>query len=217
MFTGIVEEVGTVLQLQRRGEDAVLTLQARQVLAGTQPGDSIAVNGVCLTVIDLGPACFRVDLSQETLARSTLGRLHRGAPVNLERALAVGGRLGGHFVQGHVDGTGVVQRVTGAGRGKVIRIQAPAEVLRYIVHKGFIAVDGMSLTVVDPDAGGFQVAFIPHTLAHSVAQFYRPGTQVNLEADILAKYAERLLAGQKTEDVDIFIIGLLTKQLRAEV
>lgn len=177
----------------------MLQIQARTVLEATKLGDSIAVNGVCLTVTALGRRDFSVDLSAETLRRSTLGVLRTGDPLNLERSLAFGGRMGGHFVQGHIDGTGLVQRVTSEGRGRVIRIQAPPQIIRYTVSKGYIAVDGMSLTVVEPDEQSFGVAFIPHTLAHSLAQHYRPGTAVNLETDVLGKYVERFLSARSGE------------------
>jgi riboflavin synthase len=199
MFTGIVEEVGAVVRIRRSGEDAVLQIRAQTVLGDTQLGDSIAINGVCLTVTELRSDGFSVDLSVETLHRTNLGKLRTGDPLNLERSLAMGGRMGGHFVQGHIDGTGTVQRVTPEGRGKRIRIAAPPEILRYAVPKGYIAVDGMSLTVVEPDETSFAVAFIPHTLAHSVAAHYRSGVTVNLEADILGKYVERFLTRQEPE------------------
>lgn len=177
----------------------MLQIQAQTVLEATKLGDSIAVNGVCLTVIALGSRDFSVDLSVETLRRSTLGTLRTGDPLNLERSLAFGGRMGGHFVQGHIDGTGSVQRVTTEGRGRIIRIQTVPAIIRYIVSKGFIAVDGMSLTIVDADEQSFGVAFIPHTLAHSVAQHYRLGTAVNLEVDVLGKYVERFLSARSEE------------------
>jgi riboflavin synthase len=136
---------------------------------------------------------FVVDLSAETLRRTNLGDLHPGSHVNLERSLSFGGRVGGHFVQGHVDGVGRVAEVKPEGLGKMVRFRAPAEVMRYIVSKGYVGVDGMSLTVVEPDAASFAVAFIPHTLAHTNAQFYRPGVHVNLEADVLGKYVEKFI------------------------
>lgn len=202
MFTGIVEEVGVVVRIRRSRADAVLQIRAQLVLEGCRPGDSIAVNGACLTVIALHGDGFSVDLSAETLRRSNLGNLLPGDPVNLERSLSTGGRMGGHFVQGHIDGTGVVQQVTAEGRGKMIRIAAPAAILRYTLPKGYIAVDGMSLTVVESTATHFAVALIPHTLGHSVARYYQLAVVVNLEADVLGKYVERFLTqrshGQST-------------------
>lgn len=193
MFSGIVEEVGTVVAWEPRGPGGTLTVQARRVLEGTRVGDSLAVNGVCLTVTRIGGDRFTVDVTPETLRRTNLGRLRAGMPVNLERALAVGDRIGGHFVQGHVEATGVVRRLQPEGNGVVITFTAPPEVLRYVVVKGFIAVDGVSLTVVDKLADGFTVSFIPHTLQHTIARHYQVGTVVNLEPDILAKYVEQLL------------------------
>jgi riboflavin synthase len=197
MFTGIVEELGRISRLRAGAEAAVLEIRAKKVLAGAEIGDSIAINGVCLTVTSLQQDGFCVDLSAETLRRTNLGVLHSGAHVNLERSLSFGGKMGGHFVQGHVDGTGAVARVMAEGEGKMIRFHAPSEVMRYVVPKGYIAVDGMSLTIVEPDEESFAVAFIPHTLAHTLAQFYRPGTTVNLEADVLGKYVEKFIAGRQ--------------------
>lgn len=199
MFTGIVEEVGTVARYARHGPDAVLQIRAQAVLENTQLGDSIAVNGVCLTVTALHQDGLSIDLSGETLRRSTLGNCQPGTRLNLERSLASNGRVGGHFVQGHIDGVGEVAQVTAEGRGKIIRITTASSLMRYVVVKGYIAVDGMSLTVIKPDAQSFAVAFIPHTLAHTVAQFYRPGTPVNLEVDVLGKYVERFLADRRPE------------------
>ncbi len=197
MFSGIVEEVGTVQRWLRRGDSASLTIRAGQVLEGTRLGDSIAVNGTCLTVTRLSGDTFSVDLTPETLRRTNLGLLLPGDPVNLERSLAVGSRIGGHFVQGHVDGVGQVRTLRREGASVVIGFSAPPEVMRYVVVKGFIAVDGMSLTVVDRLEDGFTVAIIPYTLEHTIAGNYRVGTVVNLEADILGKYVERLLEGRR--------------------
>jgi len=194
MFSGIVEEVGTVIAWEPRGPGGTLTVQAQRVLEGTRVGDSLAVNGVCLTVTHIARDRFTVDLAPETLRRTNLGRLRAGSPVNLERALAVGDRIGGHFVQGHVEATGVVRRLRPEGDAVMITFTAPPVVLRYVVVKGFIAVDGVSLTVVDKLSDGFTVSFIPHTLQHTIARHYRAGTVVNLEPDILAKYVEALLS-----------------------
>ena len=199
MFTGIVEEMGKARRLERRGISAVLEVAAQQVLEGTRIGDSICVNGACLTVVEAAAGHFAVDLAPETLRRTNSGALRPGIPVNLERALAVGARMGGHFVQGHVDGTGTVRALRQEGEAVVVTFDAPPEVMRYVVPKGYIAVDGMSLTVVDRLAAGFTVSFIPHTLASTVAGAYRVGTAVNLEADILGKYVERLLLERERE------------------
>ncbi len=193
MFSGIVEEIGQVVRAEHREGLSVLEIAARQVLEGTRVGDSIAVNGVCLTVTHRTPTTFTVEVTPETLRRTNLGRLSAGAAVNLERSLAVGAHIGGHFVQGHVDDVGVVQALEPDGDSCLMTFTAPERVLRYVVPKGFIAVDGVSLTVVDRLPDGFTVAFIPFTLAHTIAGTYREGTVVNLEADILGKYVAHLL------------------------
>ncbi len=199
MFSGIVEEVGEVASIRRRGEIIELAIAARRVLDGTQLGDSIAVNGTCLTVTRLTGSRFTVELSPETLRRTNLGDLQPEAGVNLERSLAVGERIGGHFVQGHIDGTGQVLSLTPEGESVLMRFTAPPSVMRYVVPKGYIAIDGMSLTVVERDADSFTIAFIPYTLAHTIAGGYRVGHVVNLEADILGKYVERFLADRPAE------------------
>jgi riboflavin synthase len=200
MFSGIVEEIGRVRRLERRGASAVLEVTAKQALEGTRVGDSISVNGACLTVTKITTDYFSADLAPETLQRTNLGRLRPGAGVNLERGLAVGARMGGHFVQGHVDDVGAVRALRPEGEAAIITFSAPPTVMRYVVTKGFIAVDGMSLTAVDRLADGFTVSFIPHTLAHTVAGSYQVGTQVNLEVDILGKYVERFLLARETAE-----------------
>ncbi len=196
MFTGIVEEVGRIRSLARRGEIAVVEVAARVVPVGLAVGDSVAVQGACLTAVAVGPGGFTVELAPETLRRTNLGLPAAGDPVNLERALAADGRMGGHFVQGHVDATGEVVGVDPEGEARLVAFQAPEAVLRYVVPKGFVAVDGVSLTVVDVSPGGFTISYIPHTLAHTTAGTYRVGTRVNLEPDILGKYVEHLLAAR---------------------
>lgn len=197
MFCGIVEEVGEVQAVLERGQMVELTIAARKVLEDTRQGDSIAVNGTCLTVTALTADAFRVELAPETLRRTNLGDLKPGDGVNLERSLQANGRIGGHFVQGHVDGTGRVLELVPEGESVMARFSAPPAVMRYVVPKGFIAVDGVSLTVVEPAENSFTVALIPYTLAHTIAGRYRVGDRVNLEADILGKYVEHLL-GQTT-------------------
>lgn len=199
MFTGIVEEVGKVNKVMHHGGSAVLQVDARQVLEDTRIGDSIAVNGVCLTVTDMTGETFTVDLAPETLRRTNLGVLRPGAILNLERSLQFGGRIGGHFVQGHVDGVGTVRERSSQGGSAVISFLASPGIMRYIVEKGFIAVDGMSLTVIQVRAEGFSISFIPHTLANSVAGKYQSGDKVNLEVDILGKYVESLMHSDKPE------------------
>ncbi len=195
MFTGLVEDLGTVERLDATSGGVRLTVRTR--LAGELgPGDSIAVNGVCLTAVDVAPAAFTADVMQETLRRSSLGEAAPGRPVNLELALRADARLGGHIMQGHVDGLGTVQEVREDGFARWVTIAAPAELLRYVVEKGSIAVDGISLTVAAVDEESFSVSLIPETLARTTLGETRPGTPVNLEVDVMAKYAEKLLAGR---------------------
>jgi riboflavin synthase len=187
VFTGLVREVGTVRSL----DDGRLVLET--TIAGAL-GDSVAVNGVCLTVVAIDGGTLTFDAVPETLARTSLGTLEYGSRVNLEPALRAGDALGGHYVQGHVDGTGAVRTVEPEGDGKRIWFDAPAEINRYVVEKGSITVQGTSLTVAGVDDAGFAVALIPHTLAETTLDTLAPGDPVNLEADVLAKYVERLLA-----------------------
>ncbi|MCK4362382.1 MAG: riboflavin synthase [Dehalococcoidia bacterium] len=191
MFTGIVEEVGKV----RAARPGQLTVAAQKVLEDTKPGDSIAVNGVCLTVTEVSPDSFSVDVMPETLRRTNLGALRPGDGVNLERPLAVGGRFGGHFVQGHVDGVGRVLSVTPEKEALLLKFEALQEIMRYIVEKGFIAVDGVSLTVVECNSTSFTVSLVTFTLENTTLGGRRPGYMVNLEVDIIAKYAARLREG----------------------
>lgn len=198
MFTGIVEEIGEVLSVRASAEVVVLTVRGRTVTTDTRHGDSIAVNGVCLTVTDPADATddtFTVELVPETLKRSSLSTVGAGARVNLERAVPVGGRLGGHIVQGHVDGVATLLTRTPGERSDELRFSLPPDLARFVVEKGSITVDGVSLTVaaVAPDA--FAVALIPTTLAHTTLGFREPGDTVNLEVDVVAKYVERLTAG----------------------
>ena len=188
MFTGIVEEVGIIKETSREG----LAFESHKVLEGTKVGDSIAVNGVCLTVVSLENRGFNVNVMPETLRCTNLGSLHYNDQVNLERALILGGRLGGHLVLGHVDDTGEVMDVTGEETAHIMRIAAPAKLMPYIVDKGFVAVDGVSLTVVDLDDFSFVVSLVAYTMEHTTLGRKRPGDVVNLEADIIAKYVENL-------------------------
>ena len=198
MFTGIVEEIGEIVEVRHTAEVVVLTVRGPTVCADAGHGDSIAVNGVCLTVTDPGGTTgdtFTVELVPETLARTSLSAAAVGTAVNLERAVPAGGRLGGHIVQGHVDGVGTLVSRTPGERSDELRFVLPPELVRYVVEKGSIAVDGVSLTVasVDPDGGaGFGVALIPTTLAHTTLGIRAPGDTVNLEVDVVAKYVERL-------------------------
>jgi len=191
MFTGIVEEVGKV----GAAHPGQLTIAAQRVLEDTRPGDSIAVNGACLTVTQLSPDSFSVDVMPETLRRTNLGALRPGDLVNLERPLAVGGRFGGHFVQGHVDGVGRVRSVTPEREALLLKFEAVQEIMRYVVEKGFIAVDGVSLTVVECNSTSFGVSLVTYTLENTNLGVRSPGDMVNLEVDIIAKYVERLREG----------------------
>jgi riboflavin synthase len=191
VFTGLVAGTGTVESLERDGGG--VRLRVRSELAGELgPGDSVAVNGVCLTAVAPDPAGFSADVMEETLRRSSLGPLATGDAVNLELPLRAGDRLGGHIVQGHVDGTGEVDSVREEGLSRVVRIAAPADLLRYVVEKGSIAVEGVSLTVSGVDEEAFEVSLIPETLERTTLGAAEPGRTVNLEVDVLAKYVEKL-------------------------
>ncbi len=187
MFTGIVEEIGEILSSSRSG----LVIKAEEVLKDLKPGDSIAVNGACLTVRSLDSTSFSVDLMPETVRQTNLGLLNYGDEVNLERPLPLGGRLGGHLVQGHVDATGRVVWARPEGEAILLRFEAPSEVMRYIVKRGFVAVDGVSLTVTDFDSSTFQVSLVPFTQKHTTLGRRKVGDLVNLEADMVAKYLEK--------------------------
>jgi riboflavin synthase len=196
MFTGIIEEMGAVKSLRREAGAARLALNASKVLEGTAIGDSICVNGVCLTVVDLGTGEFSADVAVETLKVTSLGDLRAGSRVNLERALQLSARIGGHLVSGHVDAVGRVREKREEGNGWRLFIDAPETVLRYVIKKGSIAIDGISLTVADVDAKGFAIAMIPHTAKLTTLGYKSAGDSVNLESDIIGKYVERLFPGR---------------------
>jgi riboflavin synthase len=193
VFTGIVREVGRVEALERGDPRARLGVRAPDTAASARTGESIAVHGVCLTVTDVRDGAIWFDAVPETLARSSLGRLREGASVNVEPALRAGEPLGGHLVQGHVDGIGVVRTVDPEGEGARATIGAPAELLRYCAEKGSIAVDGVSLTIAGVESDAFTVVLVPHTLRATTLGNLRPGDEANLEVDVVAKYVERLL------------------------
>ena len=194
MFTGIIEELGRVRSVEQRGENARIVIQAKVVLDGTNQGDSISVNGVCLTALDLQPDSFAADVSKETLARSTLGSLKPGSPVNLERSVTAETRLGGHMVQGHVDGRGELLGIEDHGESWTVRFGFPAELARYLVFKGSVAVEGISLTIAGLTDDYLEVAIIPKTWEVTNLSSLKPGDQVNLEVDVIGKYIERLLS-----------------------
>ncbi|MFE5242668.1 MULTISPECIES: riboflavin synthase [unclassified Streptomyces] len=193
MFTGIVEELGEVTAVEKLDDASRFRLRGPVVTEGAKHGDSIAVNGVCLTVVDLGDDEFTADVMAETLDRSSLGALAAGSRVNLERPMALGGRLGGHIVQGHVDGTGHIVERRVSENWEIVKISLPEGLTRYVVEKGSITVDGVSLTVVEAGPDYFTISLIPTTLALTTLGIKEPGDQVNLEVDVLAKYVERLL------------------------
>ncbi|MFD3488051.1 riboflavin synthase [Streptomyces sp. NPDC058665] len=193
MFTGIVEELGRVTAVENLGDSSRFRLRGPAVTEGAKHGDSIAVNGVCLTVVDLDEGEFTADVMAETLNRSSLGALVPGSRVNLERPMAVGDRLGGHIVQGHVDGTGAIVDRKKSEHWEIVKISLPADLTRYVVEKGSITVDGVSLTVVDAGPDYFTISLIPTTLALTTLGIKEPGDPVNLEVDVIAKYVERLM------------------------
>ncbi len=197
MFTGLVESLGRVASLERSAEGVRVVIDAG-LASEVSEGDSIAVNGVCLTATAVNGTRFAADVMNETLARSSLGGLAPGSGVNLELPLRAGARLGGHFVQGHVDGLGGVAEVLDDGFARRVRIEAGPELMRYIVHKGSITVDGVSLTVADLDERSFTVSLIPETLGRTTLGGAVPGTKVNLEVDVLAKYVEKLVGGSRS-------------------
>ena len=200
MFTGIVEELGTVAAVEDQGDAVRITIAATTVLEDVALGDSVSVNGCCLTVSTVSttrPASFTADVMRETLDKTGVGDLTTGDRVNLERAVTPTTRLGGHIVQGHVDGTGAVRRRTPSEHWDLVEVEAPTDLLRYLVPKGSVTVDGISLTVVDVLADGFTVSLIPETLARTTLGFRQPGDRVNLEADVIAKHVERLLESRQ--------------------
>jgi riboflavin synthase len=193
MFTGIIEELGTVVSLEDQGDAVRLTVHGPVVTSDAGEGDSIAVNGCCLTVVTTHDGSFTADVMRETLAKTSLGEFEPGTRVNLERAVTPTTRLGGHIVQGHVDGTGTVVSRTPSEHWEIVEISVPAELERYLVAKGSITVDGISLTVVEIGPDSFTVSLIPETLARTTLGFKQPGDVVNLEVDVIAKYVEKMV------------------------
>ncbi len=192
MFTGIVEEAGSVVSVS----SGKLVISADKVLKGIQLGGSIAVNGICLTVTEFTDKTFSVDVMPETLKRTNLGQLHNGDRVNLERPLGLGGEIGGHLVQGHIDGTGKVISIEREGEALLMKFEAPADLMRYVVEKGFIAVDGTSLTVVEKDVASFSVSIVGYTREHTILADRKINDTVNLEVDIIGKYVAEFMKPQ---------------------
>lgn len=193
MFTGIIEEIGTVKNIQRNGSNSFIVIEAKKVLEDVHLGDSIAVNGVCLTVTKTDGSVFQADVMNETLSRSSLGELRQGSKVNLERAMAANGRFGGHIVSGHIDGIGIITDIKNDGIAVWYTITADAHIMRYIVEKGSIAIDGISLTVAKVTDRDFSVSVIPHTAEMTILSTKSKGQTVNLENDIIGKYVEKLM------------------------
>jgi len=196
MFTGIIQAIGTIADMQAKGGDIALAINTAKLdLSDVALGDSIAVNGVCLTAIALTESGFTADVSRETLALTSLGRLSKGSEVNLEKALTLQTRLGGHLVSGHVDGLGEVKSRQNDGRSERFVITAPDDISRYIATKGSITIDGVSLTVNAVNGSDFEINIVPHTIQETIIEHYQVGTKVNLEVDIIARYLERLIQG----------------------
>ena len=211
MFTGIVEEVGTVNKIRWGQHSAILEISAKTVLTDTKIGDSIAVNGICLTVTTLGSHNFTVDVMHETLNRSTLKNLYPGSHVNLERAMPANGRFGGHIVAGHIDGKGKIIRIQKDDTAIWFTIQTKPEIMRYIVEKGSVTMDGISLTIAKITGDSFSISAIPHTVKQTVLQERKEGDFVNLETDIIGKYVERLFPSPSKQQTD----SNLTKEFLA--
>ncbi len=199
MFTGIIEEVGQILKIEKNQKSARLSISAKTILEDIHLGDSIAVNGICLTASFIADTYFRADVMAETMNRSNLGALQKGSLVNLERAMKADGRFGGHIVSGHVDGTGVISSFVKEENAVWVTIQAKEGLLKYIVEKGSVAIDGISLTVAFVDERCFQVSIIPHTASETILLKKNVGDKVNLECDVIGKYVEKLLFVQKQQ------------------
>lgn len=215
MFTGIIEETGTVAGITGNGQESRLCICCRKVLQHTKTGDSIAVNGVCLTAVHISEHQFEADVMEETLSRSSLARARAGTKVNLERAMAADGRFGGHMVSGHIDGTGTIQKITPRANAVWFTVQAPGGILRYIVEKGSVALDGVSLTVAAVNQREFAVSVIPHTIQETILSDKKPGELVNIECDVVGKYVEKLLGLEPPERLETGNRGITEEFLRS--
>lgn len=216
MFTGIVEEVGTIESVSKSADSYILKIRASRVLEGTNEGDSIAVNGLCLTATRLDGSTFSADVMPESLRRSSLDGLKKGDSVNLERALSLSSRLGGHIVSGHIDGTGTIVKYKKEANAVWITINAPDSIMRYIIEKGSVAIDGVSLTVAAVGDDNFSVSIIPHTGTHTILLQKREGDRVNLENDIIGKYVEKIMlpnitASKKSSSQETITTDFLAK------
>jgi len=203
MFTGIIEEIGKIRNIKTGSDTCILTVTAEKILSDVHIGDSIAVNGTCLTVCAFDKNSFSADVMPETMRRTNLGDLKSGSPVNLERAMSANGRFGGHIVSGHIDGTGQIKSLKKESNAVWVQISAKPEILKYIVEKGSIAIDGISLTVAKITSQDFSVSVIPHTGEETTLLHKKPGEIVNLECDIIAKYVEKLCSFQKSDGISI--------------
>ncbi len=211
IFTGIIEELGTINRIERGSNSSRINVRAGKVLEDVRIGDSIAINGVCLTVTEFDSEHFVADVMAETLEKTNLRDLTSGQRVNLERAVRLGDRMGGHLVQGHVDGVGTIVEQQKLDIATILRIKTTAEVLAYVVKKGSVAIDGISLTVVETGVDSFAVSLIPHTAAMTTLGFKKPGDTVNLESDIIGRYVEKLLQGQKDSQKSNLSLGFLAE------
>jgi len=211
IFTGIIEELGTINNIEHGTNSSRVNVRASQVLGDVKIGDSIAINGVCLTVTTFDTSHFVADVMAETLAKTNLNELNPGKQVNLERAVRLGDRMGGHLVQGHVDGVGKIIGQEKLDIATIFRIKAPAEVMAYIVKKGSVAIDGISLTVVEVTADSFTVSLIPHTAAMTTLGFKKPGDTVNLETDIIGRYIEKLIMSKQENKKSDLSLGFLAE------
>ncbi|MDE5558991.1 MAG: riboflavin synthase [Ruminococcus sp.] len=199
MFTGIIEEIGIVKEIRHSGDSSFIKIQAEKIFEDMHTGDSIAVNGLCLTVTEFNNNIFRADVMNETLNRSSLGSLKSGSPVNLERAMSANGRFGGHIVSGHIDGTGIISDIKNDGIAIWYTVTAKPEIMRYIVEKGSVAIDGISLTVARVTGNNFSVSIIPHTAENTILSYKKSGDVVNLENDIIGKYIEKFTRPEKNK------------------
>ena len=200
MFTGIIEEMGTVLSVTKSSAEAHIIISANKIFEDLKLGDSVAVNGVCLTASEIKGNTFKADVMNETFSRSSLAQLKSGNHVNLERAMAANGRFGGHIVAGHVDGTGIISDIKKDGNAVIYRITASPKITKYIIEKGSVAIDGISLTVTETDSESFKVSIIPHTIKETVLSEKKEGSIVNIENDMIGKYVEQLLSNKPEEN-----------------